>query len=96
MKNFLRTLLNIRAKRRTPPTGLRPKVGAFIIHGEFRINVSQSISQDLWDWLVLCGWRTVPVKIDRRSYKEVPNEILVDLVNAPSFERNVIHARIFQ
>lgn len=96
MRDFLRTLFNVRTKRRMPATSVRPVVGAFIIHSDFRINVSQSISQDLWDWMVLCGWRTVPVRIDRRSYKEVPNEILVDLINAPSFERSIVHAKIFQ
>ncbi|MCZ2405209.1 MAG: hypothetical protein BGO74_04475 [Burkholderiales bacterium 68-12] len=94
MKDLIRTVLSIRQKRRSPPAGPTPPEGAYVIRGEVRMLVNQRIPRDLWNWMLLSGWRTIPVKKDRRKCMELPPEALLELINAHPAERDIVHGRI--
>ena len=94
MKDWIRTLFSIRQKRRTPPAGPVPPVGAFVIRKEVKMAVNQPIPRDLWSWMVLSDWRTVPVQNDRRKCMELPASALQELISAPPTELEAVHARI--
>lgn len=94
MKDLLRTIFSIRQKRRAPSAGPVPSVGSFIIRKDIRMAVTQPIPHDLWSWMVLSDWRTVPVKKDRRKSMELPASALQELISAPPGARDAVHARI--
>ena len=96
MKDLFRTLLSIRQKRRPPPVGPLPPVGATIIRGQVKMAITHPIPRELWDWLVLSGWRNLPVKNDRRQGLTVPEGALQELIEADPQERNRAHARILE
>lgn len=90
MKNFLRTLFGIRKKRAPLPITPPPKVGASIVRHGYRIKVTQPCRPDLWDWLLLSGWRAIPVRHDRRSSIVLPEETIPQLNLASTEERQRI------
>lgn len=94
MKDLLRNVFSIRQKRRAPPAGPVPPEGAFVIYKDVKMAVNQTIPRDLWNWMVLSGWRTIPVKKDRRKSKELPAGALLQLISAHPAERDAVHARI--
>ena len=94
MKDLLRTVFSIRQQRRAPSAGPVPPVGAFIIRKDVKMAVHQPIPRDLWNWMVLSGWRTIPVKKDRRKSLELPAGALLELISAHPTERDMVHARI--
>lgn len=96
MKNFIRNALSIRKKRTAPPVGHKPAVGSFIILGDTKMEVTHPLSQDLWSWMVLSGWRNVPVKEDRRQYTMWPKNALVQLMQSAPAERDACHARLLE
>lgn len=96
MKDLLRTLFSIRKDRRPAPVGPLPPVGALILRGALKMAVTQPVPRDLWDWLVLSGWRNMPVKTDRRKGMRLPDEALKALIDAAPQQRNQVHARILE
>jgi hypothetical protein len=90
MKNFFRTLFGIRAKRKALPITPPPKIGANIIRNGYRIKVTQSCRPDLWDWLLLAGWRASPVRHERRACITLPEETIYQLNAAPVEHREKI------
>jgi hypothetical protein len=94
MKDLIRTVFSIRQKRRSPPTGPTPAEGSLIIRGEVRMLVNQPIPRELWSWMLLSGWRTVPVKNDRRKGMDLPPGALLELISAHPTERDIVHGRI--
>ena len=69
-------------------------MGAFIIRKGVKMAINQPIPRDLWNWMVLSGWRTIPVKKDRRKSLELPAGALLELISAHPTERDMVHARI--
>lgn len=96
MKDMFRTLFSIRQKRRPAPVGPLPAVGAFIVRGEIKMPVTHPVPRELWDWLVLSGWRNLPVKNDRRKGMRVPDGALKALIDADPAGRNLAHSRILE
>lgn len=94
MKDLLRTVFSIRQQRRSPPAGPVPPEGAFIIRKDVKMAINQPIPRDLWNWMVLSGWRTIPVKTDRRKSMELPAGALLALISAHPTERDAVHARV--
>lgn len=94
MKDLLRTLFSIRQQRKPVPVGRLPPVGASIIRGQVKMTVTQPVSWELWDWLVLSGWRNMPVKHDRRKNLSLPEGALKELMDADPLERDRVHSRI--
>ncbi len=54
----------------------------------------EPVPRELWDWLVLSGWRNLPVKTDRRRALQAPQGALRELIEADPQERNRAHVRI--
>jgi hypothetical protein len=94
MKDLLRTLFSVRQKRRAPPVGPIPAVGSSIIRGQVKMAVTHPISPDMWNWLVLSGWRSIPVKNDRRKCMALPKSALKELISADIQERDATHAHL--
>ena len=96
MKDLIRNLLSIRQKRKTAPVGPLPQVGAALIRGSVKMKVTHPVPRELWDWLVLSGWRNLPVKNDRRKGRLAPEGALKTLIDADPQERNRAHSRILE
>lgn len=96
MKDWIRNALSIRQPRRPAPVGSLPAVGLFIARGPTKMRVTHPVSAELWDWLVLSGWRNMPVKTDRRKGMLLPDGALKALMDADPGERNQAHARILE
>ena len=96
MKDLFRNLLSIRQKRRAPPVGPLPAVGSFIQRGPVKMAVTEPVPRELWDWLVLSGWRNLPVKTDRRKGLQAPQGALRQLIDADAQERNRAHSRVLE
>ncbi|MFY3386037.1 hypothetical protein [Paracidovorax sp. MALMAid1276] len=96
MKDLLRNLLSIRQQRKPAPVGPRPQVGATIQRGDVKMAVTEPVSRELWDWLVLSGWRNLPVKHDRRKARLAPEGALRTLLDTDPQERNRAHSRILE
>ena len=96
MKDWIRNALSIRQPRRPAPVGSLPPVGALILRGPVKMLVTHPLPAELWDWLVLSGWRNLPVKVDRRKGLRAPEGALRDLITADPQERNRAHSRILE
>jgi len=94
MKNFIRNLFGIRKKRRGLPSGPIPQKGAVVIRGRIKMKVTEAVSEELWHWMLLSGWRANNVRDDRRNYSNLPSNALAQLIAAESDTREKIHARL--
>lgn len=94
MKDLFRTIFSIRKDRRPLPVGRTPQIGDSIVRGHMKMIIQQPVSRELWDWLVLSGWRSVTVKNDRRKYTELPPSALQTLASANPQKRNAVHEQI--
>lgn len=82
-------------RRRLPAAGGCPRVGAKICRRHVTMTVTQPLQQDLWDWLVLMGWREAKVGQERRRYKSLPEVTLKRLIVADRSEREVVYRDLF-
>lgn len=89
LRDKLRSLLKIRVERRTPPFGPKPRLGRSIVRGRHRMVVSTQVTDDLWYYLSLLGWREVPVSRDRRRYVDLPTASIALLMRSPVAQREV-------
>ena len=64
--------------------------------GSLKMQVTDPMPRELWDWMVLSGWRNVPVAKDRRQSVDLPARTLKDLIDAAPTERDALHARILR
>jgi hypothetical protein len=90
MKDFFRNLFGIRQRRKGLPVTPPPKVGASVIRNGARIKIVQPCDSELWDWLLLMGWRVNPVRNDRRTYLNLPKETINRLRIADAEQRGRI------
>ncbi|MDP5240984.1 hypothetical protein Q9Q94_15690 [Uliginosibacterium sp. 31-16] len=90
MINSLRTLLGIRTKRQPLPITSAPRPGASIVKGDYRIKTNQPCDGELWDWLLLMGWRVSSVRNDRRGYQEMPADTITRLKAASIESRSAV------
>lgn len=96
MKDWIRNVFSIRQARRPAPVGQVPAVGTDIQREALKMAVTHRISGELWDWLVLSGWRNLPVATDRRRGMRLPDEALKTLMDAAPQERNQVYARLLE
>jgi len=82
LQDQVRSLFKVRAKRQLAPVGPKPKIGALIVRGEIRMSVQAGMSDPLWDWLLMHGWREPTVWPDRRQYRDVPPSQVTRLFDA--------------
>lgn len=94
MKDWMRNLLSIRQNRRAPSAKGAPKVGSAIILDGVTMQITDPIPRELWEWMVLSGWRNVPVANDRRATTQLAPETLAQLIRTPAAERNGVHTTL--
>lgn len=86
VRDQVRTLLRIRCERDIPSESSKPPFGSKLFCGDIRMTVRSGMSDQLWRWLLDQGWREVPVRIDRRRYKDIPSAYVTRLIDAVANE----------
>jgi hypothetical protein len=94
MNDLLRTLFRIRKPRRALPSGPIPKIGTSVVRRGVKMTVTATIEPELWDWMVLSGWRIVTIDPDRRSCVILPADALGQLIAAGTEDRERVHVRL--
>ncbi|MES2208029.1 MAG: hypothetical protein V4525_14685 [Pseudomonadota bacterium] len=94
IKNYLRTLFKIRKKRRLGLQGSKPLVNAYLILDRLKMQVTLDMSDDLWEWLALQGWREATVPNDRRKYTLLPIQSFSAICLASREERDMVYLDI--
>ena len=86
VRDQVRTLLRIRCERDIPSESSKPPFGSKLFCGDIRMTVRSGMSDQLWRWLLDQGWREVPVRIDRRRYRDIPSAYVTRLIDAVANE----------
>jgi hypothetical protein len=94
IKDKLRTLLNIRAKRESPVIGAKPKMGSKITMGGMRMFVTSTPPDELWYFFSLQGWREITFPRDRRKYVDLPRASFDLLARCSSSERELRYRQL--
>lgn len=81
-------------RRRLPPPGPCPNVGATIVRRAALIKIGEPLGPELWNWLVLAGWREVRMSRNRRRYVPLPADALRRLARCRPEERELVHQRL--
>lgn len=81
-------------RRRVPRPGPCPNVGASIVRRKWVMKITEPISQDFWDWLVLSGWREVRMSKNKRRYEALPADTLAKLRRSSAREREMLHSNL--
>jgi hypothetical protein len=90
MNLSIRGLLRIRYERALPRRGPKPAIGAYVVCGEFRMTIQAGVTDELWEWLMVRGWRELRYAPDRRHYLVVPARYVTDLIDAPEEVRSQV------
>jgi len=69
-------------------------VGASIVKRNVVMKVTEPMSSEFWDWLVLSGWREVRMSKNRRKYNAVPNSAFGKLAHVAAQERDALYRRM--
>lgn len=94
MKDYLRSLLGIRKKRKALSSNKSPEIGSMLLMNDIKMMVNTKIDQALWDWLLLSGWRVNTYPNDRRSYASMPANALTQLALASVEAREVLYIKL--
>lgn len=74
-----------------PAAGPCPVVGTKICRRDMVMTIAHPLQQDLWDWLVLMGWREATVKLERRRYRRLPDAAVAKLMQADRADREWVY-----
>ncbi|MCS6943917.1 MAG: hypothetical protein RMK97_00610 [Sutterellaceae bacterium] len=96
LRDWLRTMLNIRQRRELPRRGPKPSIGARICCDDLRMTVQAGMSNELWIWLQARGWREITYKPDRRRYREISTEWARQLIDCPPEQREAVLAQAIE
>jgi hypothetical protein len=83
-------------RRRLPPPGPCPAMGASIVKRNVLMKVSEPVSPDFWGWLVLSGWREVRMSRNRRKYIVLPGSAFPKLARVPAHGRDALCQRMLE
>lgn len=78
-------------RRRLQAAGRCPDVGKKICRRNMVMTVTDPLQQDLWDWLVLMGWREATEKSERRRYRRLPETSMRVLIRTDRAEREGVY-----
>lgn len=81
-------------RRRLPPPGPCPTMGASIVKRNVLMKVTEPVAAEFWDWLVLSGWREVRMSRNRRKYTPLPNSAFAKLARVAVHERDALYRRM--
>lgn len=90
----VRTITGVRKARRVPAVSQKPPAGTSIVLDNLRMRLKYAIDDDLWQWLVSKGWRTMQLRNNRRRYVVVAEKTLMKLMKADLEGRNALHDRL--
>jgi hypothetical protein len=79
-----------RERRRLPPPGRCPSIGASLVRRDVVMKVTQSPTPEFWNWLTLYGWREVRMSKNRRKYHAMPTGAFAKLAKAATQEREAL------
>lgn len=96
LRDKLRSLFRIRARRRLAPVGPVPAIGDHIAKEGVRVRVSDEMDDELWLWLTLKGWRKIFLSTDRRRYLVADDVLFDELIMADSNQRDAIEDRMIE
>ncbi len=96
MKDFIRTLFGIRKKRQSLPPTDPPARRVVLVRGCVKMSVSTEISEELWHWLMVEGWRVSTYYNDRRVYTRMPENAEGQLMQAGNAERSMLHKKMLK
>ena len=94
LRDRIRTLLNIRVRRRSANMGSKPRLNSKITVGGMRMLVTSTPGDDLWHFFSLQGWREITYRRDRRRYVNLPPVSFGMLVSCSGSEREVRYRQI--
>lgn len=81
-------------RRRLPAAGPCPNPGASVVRRNLAMKVTEPISREFWDWLVLVGWREVRMAKNRRRYKTLPADTFGRLARATPAMRDALYREL--
>ncbi|MFA7350044.1 MAG: hypothetical protein WC009_04750 [Methylotenera sp.] len=81
-------------RRRLVRASKRPAINVYITKQQIAIKVTEPMTTELWDWLVLMGWREVDIKSNRRKITRLHDETFSKLANAKPVEREAVYRAI--
>ena len=96
MLDIVRTVFGIRTKRRAQPSDRTPGVGSKIVRNDVLLEIQQPLNSELWDWMLLSGWRVNTVQHDRRKYTKLPHTALDQLIRAGTEKRGAVHSALLK
>lgn len=89
IRDTLRTLLHIRAKRESAIMGGKPGMNSKITLAGMRMQVTSTPVDELWYFFSLQGWREILHRHDRRRYLDLPLVSFELLARCGSGEREI-------
>lgn len=81
-------------RRRLAPPGPRPSIGASIVKRNIVMKVTEPITDEFWNWLILSGWREVRMSKNRRKYTIVPGSAFGKLAHVAAQERDALYRQM--
>ena len=96
LRDKLRSIFRVRTRRRLAAVGPRPSVGDHIAKEGVRVRVSDEMDEELWQWLILKGWRKIFLSADRRRYLVADDALFDELILAGNEERDSIEDRMIE
>jgi len=81
-------------RRRLPRAGKPPAINAYIAKQQTTMKITAPVNQELWDWLVLMGWREFEIKSNRRKIRRLDDRVFSKLAQADQQDREAIYREI--
>ncbi len=82
-------------RRRLPRARKIPAQETYITKQQIAIKVTEKMSQNLWDWFVLLGWREIDITTNRRKIRRLHDDTFAKFAQATAPEREVLHQNLF-
>lgn len=96
LRDKLRSFFRVRTRRRLAAVGPCPSVGDHIAKEGVRVRVTDEMDDELWQWLILKGWRKIFLSTDRRRYLVADDALFDELIMANNEERDSIEDRMIE
>jgi hypothetical protein len=94
MQTLFRRGKPAKERRRMLAAGRCPDVGKKIFRRDMVMTVTDPLQQDLWDWLVLMGWRESTARTERRQYRCLPESAIKTLIRTDRADREGVYREL--
>lgn len=65
----------------------KPAIGSTLCCAGLRMTIQAGLSDDLWRWLVVLGWRELHPRENRLNFKPLPTSLVTRLFDCAADER---------